>query len=103
MKRTRPKRVRTVAISTRWRAEPTIVAPVTIGRTGMGVGAVNILNKGMHSGAIRPGELLVPQRITYHRPVPLRGALRRSLAETREIAGGINGGVPALRPATQPR
>ncbi len=55
-----------------------------------GVGAVNILNQGMHSGEIRPGELLVPQRITYRRP--LRGALRRSPAEPREIAGGINGG-----------
>ena len=42
-----------------------------------GVGAVNILNKGMH-GTIRPGEFLVPKRITYRRPVPLRGALRRS-------------------------
>ncbi|NMP24687.1 RNA-guided endonuclease InsQ/TnpB family protein [Sulfobacillus harzensis] len=42
-----------------------------------GVGAVNILNKGMH-GEIRPGEILVPQRITYRRPVPLRGTLRRS-------------------------
>jgi len=56
-----------------------------------GVGAVNILNKGMHSGEIRPGELLVPLRITYRRPVPLRGALRRSPAEPREIAGRING------------
>ena len=42
-----------------------------------GVGAVNILNKGRH-GEIRPGEFLVPPRITYRRPVPLRGALRRS-------------------------
>jgi putative transposase len=42
-----------------------------------GVGAVNILNKGMH-GEIRPGELLVPQRITYRRPVALQGTLRRS-------------------------
>ena len=57
-----------------------------------GVGAVNILNKGMHSGEIRPGELLVPLRITYRRPVPLQGALRRSPAEPREIAGGINSG-----------
>jgi hypothetical protein len=32
----------------------------------------------MHSGEIRPGELLVPPRITYRRPVPLPGALRRS-------------------------
>ena len=56
-----------------------------------GVGAVNILNKGMH-GEIRPGEFLVPPRITYRRPVPLQGALRRSPAEPREIAGGINGG-----------
>ncbi len=42
-----------------------------------GVGAVNILNKGMH-GEIRPGALLVPPRITYRRPVPLKGTLRRS-------------------------
>ncbi len=42
-----------------------------------GVGAVNILNKGMH-GAIRPGEFLAPQRITYRRPVPLQGTSRRS-------------------------
>ena len=42
-----------------------------------GVGAVNILNKGMH-GEIRPGELLVPLRITYRRPVALQGTLRRS-------------------------
>ncbi len=41
-----------------------------------GVGAVNILTKGMH-GEIRPGEILVPQRITYRRPVPLKGTLRR--------------------------
>ena len=42
-----------------------------------GVGAVNILNKGMH-GEIRPGEILVPPRITYRRPVALKGTLRRS-------------------------
>ncbi|PSR21969.1 MAG: hypothetical protein C7B45_08750 [Sulfobacillus acidophilus] len=42
-----------------------------------GIGAVNILNKGMYSGEIRPGEFLVPQRITYRRPVPLKRALRR--------------------------
>lgn len=42
-----------------------------------GVGAVNILNKGMH-GEIRPGEILVPPRIKYRRPVPLKGASRRS-------------------------
>ncbi len=38
------------------------------------------LNKGMH-GEIRPGALLVPPRITYRRPVPLKGlkgTLRRS-------------------------
>ena len=57
-----------------------------------GVGAVNILNQGMHSGEIRPGELLVPLRITYRRPVPLQGALRRSPAEPREIVGGISRG-----------
>ena len=49
------------------------------------------LNKGMH-GAIRPGELVVPPRSTYRRPVPLKRTLRRSPAEPREIAGGINGG-----------
>ena len=43
-----------------------------------GVGAAEgILNKGMH-GEIRPGEILVPPRITYRRPVPLKGTLRRS-------------------------
>ncbi len=56
-----------------------------------GVGAVNILNKGMH-GAIRPGLILAPERITYRRPVPLKGTLRRSPAESRHVAGGINGG-----------
>jgi len=56
-----------------------------------GVGAVNILNKGMHE-EIRPGELLVPQRITYRRHVPLQGALRRRPAEPRDMAGGISGG-----------
>ena len=55
-----------------------------------GVGAVNILNKGMH-GEIRPGELYVPPRITYRRPVPLKRALRRSPAEPRQVAGGISG------------
>jgi putative transposase len=55
-----------------------------------GVGAVNILNKGMH-GEIRPGEFLVPQRITYRRPVPFKRALRRSPAEPRHVAGGISG------------
>ena len=29
---------------------------------------------------------------TYRRPVPLKRTLRRSPAEPREIAGGINGG-----------
>jgi putative transposase len=57
-----------------------------------GVGAVNILNKGMHQGEIRPGTILVPERITYRRPVPLKGALRRSPAEPRHVAGGISGG-----------
>jgi putative transposase len=52
---------------------------------------VNILNKGMH-GEIRPGAFWVPERITYRRPVPLKGALRRSPAEPREIAGGITDG-----------
>ena len=42
-----------------------------------GVGAVNILNKGMH-GEILPRTILVPKRITYRRPVPLKGTLRRS-------------------------
>ena len=42
-----------------------------------GVGAVNILNKGMY-GAIHPGVILVPPRITYRHPVPLKGTLRRS-------------------------
>ena len=43
-----------------------------------GVGAAEgILNKGMY-GAIRPGVILVPPRITYRRPVPLKGTLRRS-------------------------
>jgi len=42
-----------------------------------GVGAVNILNKGMH-GEIRPGEILVPPQITYRRPVAIKGTLRRS-------------------------
>ena len=42
-----------------------------------GVGAVNILNQGMH-GEIRPGTFLVPPRITYRRPVPLKGTSRRS-------------------------
>ncbi|WP_242823858.1 RNA-guided endonuclease InsQ/TnpB family protein [Sulfobacillus thermosulfidooxidans] len=41
-----------------------------------GVGAVNILNKGIH-GEIRPGTMLVAQRITYRRPVPFHGTLRR--------------------------
>jgi putative transposase len=81
-----------------------------------GVGAVNILNKGMHSGEIRPGECVVPERITDRRPVPLQGAFRRSPTEPREIAGGIShdesgasiqglatrgrshGGSPNLRP-----
>ncbi|WP_053960333.1 RNA-guided endonuclease InsQ/TnpB family protein [Sulfobacillus thermosulfidooxidans] len=69
-----------------------------------GVGAVNILNKGMH-GAIRPGEFLVPQRITYRRPVLLKRALRRSPAEPREIAGGISGGESggSLRGSHDPR
>ncbi|MCY0881770.1 MAG: zinc ribbon domain-containing protein [Firmicutes bacterium] len=56
-----------------------------------GVGAVNIRSKGMH-GAIRPGEILVPPRITYRRPVPFRGTLRRSPAEPRQVAGGISDG-----------
>ncbi|WP_020374168.1 RNA-guided endonuclease InsQ/TnpB family protein [Sulfobacillus thermosulfidooxidans] len=56
-----------------------------------GVGAVNILNKGMHQGEIRPGTLLVPERITYRRPVPFKRALRRSPAEPRHVAGGISG------------
>ncbi|NMP25236.1 transposase, partial [Sulfobacillus sp. DSM 109850] len=42
-----------------------------------GVGAVNILNKGMH-GEIRPGLICVPERITYRRPVPLQRTSRRS-------------------------
>jgi putative transposase len=54
-----------------------------------GVGAVNILNKGMH-GEIRPGVCLVPQRITYRRPVPLKGKSRRSPAEPWHVAGGIS-------------
>jgi putative transposase len=69
-----------------------------------GVGAVNILNKGMH-GEIRPGELLVPPRITYRRPVPLKRASRRSPAEPRHVAGGISGGESggALRGSLDPR
>ena len=55
------------------------------------VGAVNIWSRGMY-GEIRPGELLVPKRITYRRPVPLKGTLRRSPAEPRHVAGGISGG-----------
>jgi putative transposase len=54
-----------------------------------GVGAVNILNKGMH-GEIRPGTILVPERITYRRPVPLKGTSRRSPAEPWHVAGGIS-------------
>ena len=42
-----------------------------------GVGAVNILNKGMH-GEILPSTILVPKRITYRLNVPLRGTLKRS-------------------------
>jgi putative transposase len=70
-----------------------------------GVGAVNILNKGMHAGEIRPGELLVPLRITYRRPVPLRGTSRRSPAEPRQVAGGISGGESGglLRGSHDPR
>jgi putative transposase len=56
-----------------------------------GVGAVNILNKGMHSGEIRPRECLVPERITDRRPMALNTS-RRSPAEPREIAGGISSG-----------
>ncbi len=69
-----------------------------------GVGAVNILNKGMH-GEIRPGEFFVPQRITYRRPVPLKRALRRSPAELRHVAGGISGGESggSLRGSLDPR
>jgi putative transposase len=65
---------------------------------------VNILNKGMH-GEIRPGERLVPQRITYRRPVPLKRALRRSPAEPRHVAGGISGGESggSLRGSLDPR
>jgi len=44
------------------------------------VGAVNILNKAVHGGTIRPGAFLVPERIKYRRPVPFKGALRRSSA-----------------------
>ncbi|PSR33554.1 MAG: hypothetical protein C7B44_14595, partial [Sulfobacillus thermosulfidooxidans] len=37
-------------------------------------------------------ENLTCRNNTYRRPVPLQGALRRSPAEPREIAGGISGG-----------
>jgi len=69
-----------------------------------GVGAVNILNKGMH-GEIHPGTILVPERITYRRPVPLKGALRRSPAEPRHVAGAISGGESGglLRGSHDPR
>lgn len=42
------------------------------------VGSVNILSKGVHGGEIRPGVFLVPKRIKYRRPVPLKGTSRRS-------------------------
>lgn len=42
------------------------------------VGSVNILNKAVHGGTIQPGAFLVPERIKYRRPAPLKGALRRS-------------------------
>ena len=67
-----------------------------------GVGAVNILDKGRRQREILPGTILVPERITYRRPVPLKRALRRSSAEPRHVvAGGISGGESVSRPATQ--
>ena len=44
------------------------------------VGAVNILNKGVHQGVIQPGILPATERVTYRRPVPVKGASRRSCA-----------------------
>ncbi len=63
--------------------------------------AVNILNKGRRQRDILPGTILVPERITYGRPVALKRVLRRSSGEPRHVADGISGGESVSRPAMQ--
>jgi hypothetical protein len=69
---------------------------------------VNIFNQGRH-GETRPGEIFLPPRITYRRPVLFQGTFRRRPAKPRHVAGGISGGesgsslLGISRPATPPR